>query len=532
MELRVIIIRICLSLIRNIIDLGLLQAFDTHRQVRHYHTSGTLNKNLDTSDTNISYLNAEILKELYKDRLAPVKPFSEKFLATLSNILDNKERLDFLKEWGDRGGIYIFQYKHDPLVFYIGRTVKFSNRLRSHIKHRKTDKFHVFANVVGWDNFIVGIVEICGSEEQGIRENYYLQKYLPLLNSTFLSKYSETAIFQTLRNILLSKKPEAGSSGGQAAGVDTANAKGRTLKVAVWVYKLCATHINKSFVKYVSISKACKGSGPSRETIQMYLDTNVPIKGLLFYTRPLEDFDTAFNLAIRAYSELNIDGNMAKKVWVYHIVNGTVVLVNNQPFPSREQVAKFFNTYTNAVLYYIDSWKSKGLNGYYLYSNPLDDLNLIRLLEFSKENSIKPKVLVWAYDAHTLELINSAPFPSMQKCAEYLKSDYGSIAKHLDTKLAILRNGMLVYLFSSEITIELKKELLVKLEKTSYIITKIWVYKKEDSKYILFGDNQPFKSKLQASKSIGVATKTITRYLDTHECYQELFFFSYPVDTQ
>jgi len=46
----------------------------------------------------------------------------------------------------------------------------------------------------------------------------------------------------------------------------------------------------------------------------MYLDTNVPIKGLLFYTRPLEDFDTAFNLAIRAYSELNIDGNMAKKV--------------------------------------------------------------------------------------------------------------------------------------------------------------------------------------------------------------------------
>ena len=120
----------------------------------------------------------------------------------------------------------------------------------------------------------------------------------------------------------------------------------------------------------------------------------------------------------------------------------------------------------------------------------------------------------------------------MQKGAEYFKSDYRSIAKHLDSKLATLRNGMLVYLFSSEITIELKKELLVKLEKTSYIITKIWVYKKEDSKYILFGDNQPFKSKLQASKSIGVATKTITRYLDTHECYQELFFFSYPVDTQ
>jgi len=62
----------------------------------------------------------------------------------------------------------------------------------------------------------------------------------------------------------------------------------------------------------------------------------------------------------------------------------------------------------------------------------------------------------------------------MQKCAEDFKSDYRSIAKHLDTKLATLRNGMLVYLFSSEISIELKKELSVKLDKTRYIITKIW----------------------------------------------------------
>ena len=472
--------------------LGLLQAFDTHHQVRHYHTSNTLNKKLDTPDTNISSPNAEIVKELYKDRLAPVKPFYEKVLATFSNILDNKERLDFLREWGDKGGIYFIQYKHDPLVYYIGRTVKFSNRLRSHIKHRKTDKFHVFANVVGWDNFIIGIVEICGAKEQGIRENYYLQKFLPLLNSTFLSKYSETAIFQTLRNILLSKKLGAGSSEGQAAGEGTINAKGRTLKVAVWVYKLCATHIDKTFVKYDSINKACEGSGPSRETIQMYLDTNVPIKGLLFYTRSLEDFDTAFNLAIRAYSELNIDGNIAKKVWVYHMVNDTVVLVNNQPFSSREQVAKFFNTATNAVLYYIDSWKSQGFKGYYLFSKPLVDLELIRLLELSKEKPLKPKVLVWAYDAQTLELINSAPFLSMQKCAEYLNSDYRSIAKHLDTKLATLRKGMWVYLFSSEITLELKKELSYKLRKARNIITEIWVYKKEDSKYILLGGQSTF----------------------------------------
>jgi hypothetical protein len=50
-------------------------------------------------------------------------------------------------------------------------------------------------------------VEICNADLQGIRENYYLQKYLPLLNSTFFSKYSEIAILKTLSSILLSKKP-------------------------------------------------------------------------------------------------------------------------------------------------------------------------------------------------------------------------------------------------------------------------------------------------------------------------------------
>ena len=90
---------------------------------------------------------------------------------------------------------------------------------------------------------------------------------------------------------------------------------------------------------------------------------------------------------------------------------------------------------------------------------------------------------------------------------------------------------MWVYLFSSEITLELKKELSVKLRKARNIFTEIWVYKKEDSKYILLSDNQPFESKLQASKFTGVSTKTITRYLDTHNCYQELFYFSCPVDT-
>jgi hypothetical protein len=38
------------------------------------------------------------IRELFKDRLAPVKVFSDKILATCSNILDIKQRLDFIND--------------------------------------------------------------------------------------------------------------------------------------------------------------------------------------------------------------------------------------------------------------------------------------------------------------------------------------------------------------------------------------------------------------------------------------------------
>lgn len=500
--------------------MGLLQALNKSKQVRHLHTTRILcNKSETNSDRNNSQkvIHAKAIKELSKDRLAPVKLFSDKILASCSNILDIKERLDFLKVWGDKGGIYIIQYKHDPFVYYIGRTKKFSNRFRSHIKHRKTDKFHVFAEMIGWDNFVIGIVEICDVDKQGVRENYYLQKYLPLLNSTFQSKFSESAIFQSLSSLLLSKKP---------LEEQTSNGTNSRLNVTVWVYKFCTTHVEKTFIKYDSINKASKGTGPSRDSIQRYLNTNVPIKGFLFYTSPIVDFDAAFNLAKSSFGELKIDSNISKKVWVYVIKNDKVILVNNQPFPSREQTAKYLNTIGNTIRYYIDSWKSQGLNGYYLFSNPLDSTQLNSLLELSKEKPLVSKILVWVYNAKTLELINNAPFTSMQKCAEFFKVNYRTIANNLDTKLATLKNEMLVYFFSSGMSFELKNELMGTMNKVSNVTTKVWVYKKVDGKYILMDDNQPFSSKLQASKTLNMSHRTIAKFIDSHNSYKEFFFFS------
>jgi hypothetical protein len=95
-------------------------------------------------------LNVDAVKDLYTDRLAPAKPFTDKVVLSVSNILDVSLRAQFFSQLKDKGGgIYLFQYKHDPNVFYIGRTTQFVYRFRSHINHKLSDKFHVFGNLVG-----------------------------------------------------------------------------------------------------------------------------------------------------------------------------------------------------------------------------------------------------------------------------------------------------------------------------------------------------------------------------------------------
>ena len=234
---------------------------------------------------------------------------------------------------------------------------------------------------MGWENFQVSVIEICKISELGTREHYYLKEYLPLLNTAFNSKYTEAAIFKNLNRLLASKRKEPLKIN-------------QGIKTSIWVYEIDTTQIEKTFVKYDSINKASLGTGRSRDSIQRYLNTNVPIKGFLYYTSPIVDFDTAFNLAKSSFGELKIDSNISKKVWVYVIKNDKVILVNNQPFPSREQTAKFLNTIGNTIRYYTDSWKSQGLNGYYLFSKPLDSTQLNSLLELSKEKPLVSKILV------------------------------------------------------------------------------------------------------------------------------------------
>lgn len=165
---------------------------------KRYYSTGLPNKYLKIEE--LKSLHHIYIKDLYKDRNAKVKPFKDKVLATCENINNKSE---FVKNWGAVSCIYIIEYKYNPLVYYIGRTYLFKRRIYNHLQANTKNKLHIFLNLVGWEHFKISIIEIKSATELGARENYYLQKYLPLLNTTFSYSFSEKLISETLTNKLI-----------------------------------------------------------------------------------------------------------------------------------------------------------------------------------------------------------------------------------------------------------------------------------------------------------------------------------------
>ena len=453
-------------------------------QIRKFQTTRYLKsiKTPDIYDLNtIKSLHVSLIKELYKDRKAPVIPFNrESILASCYNCLDKNTRSEFLKEWGSKSCIYIIEYKYDPLIYYIGRTTLFKRRFNSHLKADSSNKLHTFLSLIGWEHFIISIIEITSVSEQGMRENYYLQKYLPLLNTTFscsfcffffdiiyiykwLEKKAETEIYETLVKKLSILK-----------GNDTTYVSGKYMEV--YVYEIMSDHISNEYNKYRSIIEASKIQKIARGTISRYIDTNVPFRGKLYYTKPITDMMETFNLVKNVSNDLKINSNIATNVWAYDAK--TLELIKGSPFFSKTQASKAIGISRNVINYFIDTNKAEGVKETYLYTRPLTDAEIKNLMVVSQNLQLGNKVEVWVYNAKTLELVNNSPFPSLLYAANYFNVNYRTITIHLDTKLASMQNKTWVYFFknqlSSKLIDELKKD---KPTTTTYARSEIWVYK-------------------------------------------------------
>jgi hypothetical protein len=196
----------------------------------------------------------------------------------------------------------LIEYKYNPLVYYIGRTTLFKRRINNHINAETNSKFHVFLRLIGLEHFKFSIVEICSPSEQGKRENYYLQKFLPLLNSTFSSSFTESAIYMSLRDKLTSLKP-------------TTLTQKSNQPIPIFTYTLCKDKgINPTYIKYNSIGEASRKEKIAYGTVLLFRDTNVPFRNKLYYTKPIIDFNSTLDQVNSILKDVKITSNIAQKV--------------------------------------------------------------------------------------------------------------------------------------------------------------------------------------------------------------------------
>jgi len=475
------------------------------------------NSSKDLDEEDLKALHSLYIKDLFKDRIAPVVPFDSNLILVSCNLSDPEEKSEFLKQWGSKGGIYIMEYMHNPHVYYIGRTTLFKRRINNHIKADSNSKFHAFLKLVGLEHFKFSIIEISSSSEQGIRENYFLQKFLPLLNTTFSSAFSESTIFKSLTEKITSLK------------TTTLTSKSNQ-PIPIYTYSLhkqgdCEAII-PTYIKYNSIGEASKMERIAYGTVLLFRDTNLPFRGKLYFTKPIIDFNSTLDKVNNILKDVKLVSNIAQRVWAYDAL--TLDLIKGSPFESKTQASNILGISRSVINYFIDTKKAEGVKGTYLFSRPLEELEITSLRELSEDITLGNKIKVYAYDAITLDLINNEPFSSISDTADYFNVNYRTITRHLDTKFATKQNKMSVYFFKKVINSKLKIELMKQVDKFRYARSEIWVYKLDkQGKLILFPD-QPFKTKREAVRVLHMHHTVITKYMDTGIEYKGLLLYSTP----
>lgn len=134
------------------------------------------------------------INQLYREkgrRATPVQ-FDEIPIDGFSKLKDKLAIKDFFKKFIRKGGIYRFSLINKPYIFYIGSTSNFQDRFQKHTNINALiyhyDLFHLFAMDCGWDKFKFEILEeIKDLNTLRERENFYLAKYKPILNSLYKS---------------------------------------------------------------------------------------------------------------------------------------------------------------------------------------------------------------------------------------------------------------------------------------------------------------------------------------------------------
>jgi hypothetical protein len=350
--------------------------------------------------------------------------------------------------------------------------------------------------LIGWEHFNVHIVEVCDKGKLGERENFFLQNYLPLLNSVFSSSFTEQVINQTLLSKLEGLRYNTN----------------QTYKRKIYVYEINKGKINPKFTLFNDSIEASDALGFPRTSIFRYKNTSIPYRGKLLYSNKIGDLKKEFLYTQKITPKGLVNQIKPVKVWAYDAL--TLKEVDGSPFLSINKASAALGIGRRLIDYILDTGKAEGVKGTCIYSRQLKSSEIKNLVLKNANLKIGNNIQVWVYKANTLELINNTPFLSISDAAAYFKVNYRTISRKLDTKKATYQDGSLVYFFKKEIDSKLREELMA--GKTPALVSSwnipVWVY---DAKTLELVNNSPFENKNSAASYLNTYISTIQRNLDT-----------------
>ena len=166
-------------------------------------------------------------------------------------------------------------------------------------------------------------------------KNYYLQKFLPILNTTFSSSFSESAIYMSLTDKITSLK-------------STTLTQKSNQPIPIFTYYLFEDKgINPAYIKYNSISEASKKERIAYGTVLLFRDSNVPFRGKLYFTKPIIDLNSTLDKVNNILKDVKLISNIAQKVWAYDA--RTLDLITGSPFQSKNQASNILEISRNVI---------------------------------------------------------------------------------------------------------------------------------------------------------------------------------------